>query len=316
MNILGNMNISHLAWINDKNSPSKATPYRQIQAQAQARLRAMKEAWCSDRATEIQQASDQKDAKRFYDGVKAVYGNQSSGAAPLMNADGTTRFTDRSEILKRWAAHFNDVLSQPSFISLAALDEATQHPIIHELEARLNIAETTQAIKKLTSGKAACSDAITPEIYKHGGINLTKRLVKLFTIIWDSRSIPPDFKDALLVHIYKRNGGRTICDNHRGVSLLCIAGKILAWIMLNRLAQHTADNVLPESQCGFQTGRRTPLAKAARRFGLTISLKKTEVMFQSKPDTNHVPPNITINNVTLNVVDKLSVWEVRCPKMQ
>ena len=198
------------------------------------------------------------------------------------------------------------MLSQPSFISLAALDEATQHAIIHELEARPNIAETTQAIKKLTSGKAACSDAITPEIYKHGGINLTKRLVKLFTIIWDSRSIPPDFKDALLVHIYKRKGGRTICDNHRGVSLLCIAGKILAWIMLNRLAQHAADNVLPESQCGFQTGRRTPLAKAARRFGLTISLKKTEVMFQPKPGTNHVSPNITIDDVPLNVVDKFT----------
>ena len=174
-----------------------------------------------------------------------------------MNADGTTGITDRSEILKRWAARFNDVLSQPSTISLAALDEVTQHPIIHELEARPNIAETTQAIKKLTSGKAAGSDAITAEIYKHGGINLTKRLVELFTIIWDSRSIPPDFKNASLVHIYKRKGDRTICDNHRGVPLLCIAGKILARIMLNRLAHHTADNVLPESQCGFQTGRGT-----------------------------------------------------------
>ena len=27
-------------------------------------------------------------------------------------------------------------------------------------------------------------------------------------------------------------------------------------------------------------------------------------MFQSKPGTNHVPPNVTIDNVTLNVVDK------------
>ena len=167
----------------------------------------MKEAWWSDRASEIQQASDQKDAKRFYDGLKAVYGNQLW--EPGMSADGTTRITDRSEILKRWPEHFNDVLSQPSIISLA-----TQHPIIHEIEARPNIAETTQAIKKLTSGKAAGSDAITAEIYKHGGINLTKRLVKLFTIIWGSRSIPPDFKDASIVHIYKRKGDRTICDNH------------------------------------------------------------------------------------------------------
>ena len=77
----------------------------------------MKEAYWSDRASEIQQASDQKDAKRFYDGLKAVCRTQSCGATPLLNADGTKRITDRSEILKRWAEHFNDVLSQPSAIS-------------------------------------------------------------------------------------------------------------------------------------------------------------------------------------------------------
>ena len=247
MNILDNLHTPHLAWINDKNSPSKATSYRYYKQQAQVRLRAMKEAWWSDRASEIQQESDQKDAKRFYDDLKAVYGNQSYGATPLMSADGTTCITDRSEILKRWAKHFNDVLNRPSTISLAALDEVTQHPIIHELEAHPNIAETTQAIKKLTCGKAACSDAIAAEIYKHGGINLTKRLVQLFTIIWDSRSAPQDFKDASLVHIYKRKGDRAICDNHRGISLLCIACKILARFMLNRLARHIADIVLPAS---------------------------------------------------------------------
>ena len=116
MNILDNMNISYIAWINDRNSPSKATSYRHYKQQAQARLRAMKETWWSDRDSDIQQASDQKDAKRFYDGLKAVYGNQSCWATPLVNADRTTGITDRSEILKRWAGHFNDVLSQPSII--------------------------------------------------------------------------------------------------------------------------------------------------------------------------------------------------------
>ena len=47
-------------------------------------------------------------------------------------------------------------------------------------------------------------------------------------------------------------------------------------------------------------------AKAARRFGLKISLKKTEVMFQPKLGTNHVPLNITIDKFPLNVVDKFT----------
>ena len=189
----------------------------------------MKEAWWSDRASEIQQAS---------------------------------------EILKRWAEHFNDVLNRPSTISLATLDEVTQHPIIHELEARPNIAETTQAIKKLTSGKAAGSDAIAAEIYQHGGINLTKRFVQLFTIIWESRSVPQDFKDASLIHIYKRKRDRAFCDNQSGTSLLCIAGKLFARIMLNRLAHHIADNVIPESRCGFRAGRGTSRTKPRPLHGL------------------------------------------------
>ena len=48
-----------------------------------------------------------------------------------------------------------------------------------------------------------------------------------------------------------------ICESHCGISLLCVAGKILTRIMLNLLAHHIADNVLPESQCGFKAGRGT-----------------------------------------------------------
>ena len=47
-------------------------------------------------------------------------------------------------------------------------------------------------------------------------------------------------------------------DNHRGISLLSHAGKILARVLLNRLIHHLESNVLlPESQCGFRSGRGT-----------------------------------------------------------
>jgi hypothetical protein len=42
------------------------------------------------------------------------------------------------------------------------------------------------------------------------------------------------------------------------ISLLCIAGKIFARLMLNRLFKHTDSiGVIPESQCGFEPGRFT-----------------------------------------------------------
>jgi len=40
------------------------------------------------------------------------------------------------------------------------------------------------------------------------------------------------------VHVYERKGNRTCCDSHRGISLLCITGKVLARFLLNRLNRH------------------------------------------------------------------------------
>ncbi len=51
-------------------------------------------------------------------------------------------------------------------------------------------------------------------------------------------------KDASIVHLYKYKGNRQMCDNHRGISLLCI--------LLNRLTVHLEQGLLPESQCGFR----------------------------------------------------------------
>lgn len=46
-------------------------------------------------------------------------------------------------------------------------------------------------------------------------------------------------------------GNQQVCDNHRGISLLSTAGKILARVLLNRLIDHLEQSLLPETQCGF-----------------------------------------------------------------
>ena len=134
------------------------------------------------------------------------------------------------------------MLNRSSTISQAAIDNIAQRPLMDELAQRPTLDETTAAIRRLSSGKAGGPDAIAAEIYKYGGINLTKSLVKLFNNIWDSRAVPQEFKDATIVHIYKRKGDKSICDNHRGISLLCIAGEILTRILLNRLSLHLTDS--------------------------------------------------------------------------
>nr|VZI38066.1 unnamed protein product [Spirometra erinaceieuropaei] len=121
----------------------------------------------------------------------------------------------------------------------------------------LSADENITAVQQLSSGKAPGSDAIPAEIYKHGGRQLMDHLTALFQEMWRSGEVPQDFKDATSVHLFKGKGNRQVCDNHPGVSLLNIAGKIFGRILLNHLNNHLEQGLLPESQCGFRRHRGT-----------------------------------------------------------
>ena len=113
------------------------------------------------------------------------------------------------------------------------------------------IAETVKAIKLLSSGKAPGSDAIPAEIYKAGGTPVAETMTELFHIIWRNEAIPQEFKDASIIHLF--NGKGILSYNHRGISLMSIAGKVLSRILLNRLNENLEQSgLLPESQCGFR----------------------------------------------------------------
>ena len=75
--------------------------------------------------------------------------------------------------------------------------------------------------------------------------------------IWVGADIPSSWRDALLVTIYKNKGDRAVCSNSRGIALLGTAGKALARILLRRLVASVSESLMPETQCGFRSGRST-----------------------------------------------------------
>ncbi|VDL95925.1 unnamed protein product [Schistocephalus solidus] len=75
--------------------------------------------------------------------------------------------------------------------------------------------------------------------------------------MWHQEQVPQDFKDNIIVHLYKKNRNRQLCDNHRGISFLNIDGKIFARILLNRFNAHLEQGLLPESQYCFRRHRGT-----------------------------------------------------------
>ena len=100
--LIQQMNDSHKAWINDKNSSAKMKAFNKCKSQVQSALRKMNVAWWSAKVAELQEAADRKDSKVFYNGLKEMYGPRESGASPVLSADGQKLLTDKTEILLRW----------------------------------------------------------------------------------------------------------------------------------------------------------------------------------------------------------------------
>ena len=99
-------------------------------------------------------------------------------------------------------------------------------------------------------GKASGPDGIPAEVIKAGGSQLTEQLFLLIQRFWTEEQIPADLRDALIVTLFKK-GDKSLCSNYRGISLLSAVGKLFAKILLNHLTP-LAEEVLPESQCGFR----------------------------------------------------------------
>ena len=138
----------------------------------------------------------------------------------LFSADGSTLLTDKDAILKRWAEHFNSVLNRPSSVSDNAINRRPQIECNVLLDEFPTVTETRKAIQHLSSGKAPGTDAIPAEVYKAGGLPMAEKLIELFQCMWRKETIQQDFKDAPIIHLYKRKGNPQVCDNHRGISLL------------------------------------------------------------------------------------------------
>ena len=166
--------------------------------------------------------------------------------------------TEPSKVLDRWAEHFEEVLNQDSEFDMSLSDELPQYEVNCRLDDIPTLEEVQKCLKQISSGKAPGEDGIPPEIYIHGGAAIANRLLDIVIQIWQEGEVVQDFRDATVIHLYKNKGERTCCDNHRGISLLCIAGKILMRLILNRLSKHITNiGLIPESQCGFLQGKST-----------------------------------------------------------
>ncbi|VDP02287.1 unnamed protein product [Schistosoma margrebowiei] len=72
-------------------------------------------------------------------------------------------------------------------------------------------------------------------------------------LLSENQSVPTSWNESIVVTIFKK-GSRCSCNNYRGISLLPIASKLLASVILRRLFK-TRERLTREEQAGFRPGR-------------------------------------------------------------
>ncbi len=199
----------------------------------------MENDWWLSKAHEIQGYADTNNLQAFYYAIKPLYGPQKHRITPIRSTDGTILHKDKQGILEHWAENFNTLLNQNNPTDPAFLQRLPKLPSAHELDDPPRFSEVLAAVRSLKDNKSAGPE-IPTEALKNGGYLLTKNLHQLIQIIWAQKTFPQDWKYSNICIIHKKKGDKSICGNSCGISLLSVAGKALARVILVRLSHSVA----------------------------------------------------------------------------
>ena len=210
-------------WQSDYRNKQKRSQYHDNRSKVQNKVRRLKNDWWVRKSEEIQTLADKNCTREFFAATRKLYGPSSIGARPIAVKDGTI-CKEKEQIKARWGEHFGELLNQETPVNENVLDKIPQLQTNESLALPPTIDELRKAIKTAKQGKAAGPDGIPAEIFKHGGDELTQKLLDLFQKIWESETLPADLRGANIVTIFKKRN-KAECGNYRGISLLFIAGK-------------------------------------------------------------------------------------------
>ena len=116
--------------------------------------------------------------------------------------------------------------------------------------------ELQQAMAKLKPRKAPGPDHTANELFTLLDDESTQLLLDFYNKIWEVEEIPDEWKEAIVVSIYKRNGVDTDPANYRAISLLNSIYKLFAAMLQARLSLSHEKN-LRSTQYGFRPHRGT-----------------------------------------------------------
>ena len=150
---------------------------------------------------------------------------------------------DLDMIIGRWKGYFEKLLNEENHRSV--FDDAVPNK---GLTQGINRNEVNVAISRMENGKATGMDGIPVEVWKCLGEVGIDMLWDLMKGIYEQEEIPTEWRDSVIIPIYKEKGDIEDCVNYRGIKLMSHTMNIWERIIDRRLREETT---IGDEQLGF-----------------------------------------------------------------
>ena len=231
--------------------------HKRLTAVRRRAVRYDKQMWADRLAAEGEEQLSLGNSSSAFANFRRLRGGGPRISGPIQDSSGNL-ISDQEAILDRWKEHFAALLNRPVppppvSLKVAAYEAAADTGISTDPPTLL---EVYKAITRLKAGKAPGICGIYSEYLHHAGSESMRFLVELFNLVWESDTVPEEWRQGIIIPIYKGKGSRSDCSNYRGITLLSVPGKVFAHTLLARIKPTLLACRRPE-QSGFTPNRST-----------------------------------------------------------
>ena len=175
----------------------------------------------------------------------------------IKDVDGNVLINEEC-VRRRWKGYFEELMNVENDREVRL---ETAEMINQEVE-EISMQEVRIAMKKMKKGKAVGPDDIPVEAWLCLGEIAVRFFTKLCNRILNGEKMPKEWRESILVPIFKNKGDAQNCSNYRGIKLICHGMKIWERIVEARLRGLVR---ISDEQFGFMPGKGTTDAMFALR---------------------------------------------------
>src|SRR3990170_4212832 len=236
------------------NTQNGKKKYRQLNNELRRETEKAKEKWWEKECKELEELDSRGRSDLGYAKVnKLSTKSKSSGRGTAIRDDTGKLLTEPEQIRKRWKEYIEllydkDGKPMPEDMGIESEDN------VHEDCKGPNLLESEimAAVKEMKKDKAVGEDNINAEFWKVLGEKGTKELVELCKEMYVQGVWPEDFTKVIMIPLQKK-ANAVECGDHRTISLISHASKILLKVRTRRIEAKTRD-FIGRIQFGFRRG--------------------------------------------------------------